>query len=115
MGNLFDELRKIPDFTKRYEALTRRYDRASRLTNWMTKIPVVGHLACVFWFCIFSEGIRDTLTPRWGALTFSFLNDGIKPTWYHTWHEVTHNNYNPLTEDCDVCGIWPQGAPKRPR
>jgi hypothetical protein len=59
-----------------------------------------------FWHCIFEEGIRATCKPRWGAMTFAYLNDGIKPTLWHTLRQITHDQGDKYT------GIYTMGAPK---
>jgi hypothetical protein len=58
-----------------------------------------------FWVGIMSEGIRNTCKPRWGAMTSAWLNDGIKPTVWHTWRSITHDQTDPYT------GTYPSGAP----
>jgi hypothetical protein len=79
--------------------------RAERLTGWLRRIPIVGQLVHAFWYCLLDEGIVETMKPRWGALTFAFLNDGMKPTLWHTWRQITHDSTDPYT------GIYPDGAP----
>jgi hypothetical protein len=105
-----------------YKALVRRHERAERLTGWLRHVPVIAPLVHVFWRSLVSEGVRATLAPRWGALAFSFLNDGYKPTWYHAWHNATHDDPydgkfdpdNPNDNYCDLCMQYPSGSPKRP-
>ena len=82
--------------------LERRDRIATRLTSWMRHIPVIGRLVYCFWYTLLYEGPYQTLKPRWGALTFSFLNDGMKPTLWHTWRSIV---------DPDE-GIWINGAPR---
>ncbi len=52
------------------------------------------------------EGIRSTCKPRWGMMTFAFLNDGFKPTLWHTLYQVV----GPIGGKYD--GIYTEGAPK---
>ena len=94
---------EVRDEVARLQRLDRR---ARRLTGWMRHIPVLGQLTFTFWYCIVTEGFYQTCKPRWGALTFSFLNDGCKPTLWHSWYQVTHDNGDPYT------GIYVSGAPR---
>ena len=80
----------------------RRIKLANRLTSWMRHIPIVGRLSYAFWFSMIESGGYQTLKPRWGSMTFAFLNDGIKPTVWHTWHSIT----------TDDAAIYIHGAPK---
>lgn len=59
-----------------------------------------------FWHGIFETGIKNTIKPRWGLMTFAYLNDGIKPTLWHTWRQITRNDLDKYT------GIYTTGAPK---
>jgi hypothetical protein len=80
------------------------YYTAHRITNPLRRIPIVGRVAYVFWQGILHEGVRNTLHPVWGAMSFSFLNDGYRPTLYHTWQTLIDGEHN---------GIWqPKGAPR---
>lgn len=85
--------------------IRRKWDRVERFTGWMRRVPYVGHLAFTFWFCLLDEGLYQTLKPRWGALTFSYLNDGMKPTLWHTIQQVLYPN-GPYS------GLYTDGAPK---
>jgi hypothetical protein len=100
------EWEKDPDFVAEYARYRRRLDRADRLTKPLRHVPVVGQLIQSFWFGILVEGVRDTCQPRWGLLTFSFLNDGFKPSVWHTWQQITRPHDHPYT------GIWVTGAPR---
>lgn len=71
----------------------------------MGRIPVVGRVMATFWTCLVFEGIRSTCKPRWGAMTFAFLNDGYRPTLWSVWQQMIHDNDHPHT-----C-IWVDGAP----
>ena len=93
-----------PAFKRDFAVHMRRWKRIQRATGWMQRIPVLGQLTFVFWNSLLDEGPRG-LRPRWGALTFSFLNDGFKPTLWHTWYQVTHAN------DARYSGIYVDGAP----
>jgi hypothetical protein len=86
--------------------LVSRDRRATRLTGWMRHIPIVGRLCFNFWHGMLSEGPRVTCQPRWGSITFAFLNDGCRPTLWHTYWQMTHDQLDPYT------GIYPRGAPK---
>lgn len=59
-----------------------------------------------FWSSIFEEGVVDTCKPRWGMLTFAYLNDGFKPTIWHAVYQILH----PLDKG-EHSGIYPSGAP----
>lgn len=95
-----------PKFIASYEKSKRRWDRIDRLTRWMRRIPIFGRLAAVFWYSLLDEGIYQTCKPRWGSITSSFLNDGMQPSVWHTWRQVTHDHTDPYT------GIYVRGAPK---
>jgi hypothetical protein len=58
-----------------------------------------------FWSNLMEEGVRETCKPRWGMVTFAYLNDGMKPTLWHTWKQVMDPN-GPYD------GIYPGGAPR---
>ena len=79
-----------------------RYRLADRLCGWMSRVPIVGNLMATFWAGVIADGVWAMVKPRWGGMTFAFLNDGIHPTLWHTWHSVV---------DHDDVGIWPDGAP----
>lgn len=96
----FEEWRRGSRFSAEYERIRQRWDRADRLTNWMRRIPLVGQLVAVFWWAVLFEG-----DPR-DALLFSFLNDGYRPSLWHTVYSVTHDDSAPFS------GIYPKGAPK---
>jgi len=84
---MLDDYRKSDDW-KNYQ---RRIRIASFLTGWMRHIPYIGRLVEAFWYCLIEEGPYSTLKPRWGALTFAFLNDG-RPTIWHTWVQIAHHD-----------------------
>lgn len=96
-----------PEFKREFAAHQKRMARIESLTGWMRRVPYIGSLVHTFWFCLFAEGLYQTMKPRWGALTFSFLNDGMKPTLWHTWRSITHDQLDPYT------GIYTgkEGAP----
>lgn len=87
------------------------------MTGWMRHLPF-GQLVAAFWGGLIEEGLVGTLKPRWGRLTFGFLNDGMRPTLWHTWHNITHRQtitYDEVTgktTSCDGCAVWPSGAPR---
>lgn len=93
----------------RNSAEHRRYMRRARTvevaTGWMRHLPF-GQLVYAFWSNLLTNGVRDTIRPRWGALTFAFLNDGWGPTVWHTLRSIHHDN------DCKYTGIYVDGAPR---
>lgn len=86
----------------RHMKVLRIQSRILRWTPWLTG-PLLG-LVTTFWICLIDEGWRNTFHP-WGAIGFSYLNDGIKPSLWHTWQQVMHpgGKYD---------GIWVSGAPR---
>lgn len=82
--------------------LLERYIWKISWTNW----PILRYVY-TFWYNIMDEGIKNTCKPRWGSVTFGWLNDGMKPTVWHTWRQLTHNHV-----DDPYTGIYPSGAPK---
>jgi hypothetical protein len=60
--------------------------RIHRLCPWLNG-PFL-RLVSVFWLNLIDEGVVATCKPRWGALTFSFLNDGFRPSVWHTFWSV---------------------------
>ena len=66
-----------------YLAHERRMRRVAAATAWMRRVPLVGNLMRTFWYGVLDEGLVETCRPRWGVLTFAFLNDGYRPTIYH--------------------------------
>ena len=84
---------------RRVSHIHMRLWRALRWPRW----PVLN-VVWTFWTCLFEEGIVATCKPRWGALTFSYLNDGIRPTLWHTIQQV-------LWPQGRHSGIYPSGAP----
>jgi hypothetical protein len=95
-----------PEFMAEYRRVRQRMADGRARTDWMRRIPVVGDFVRVFWFLIYTEGWRQTLDPHASGLTFSYLNDGMKPTLWHTWHQVTQPDDDPYV------GIYPNGAPR---
>lgn len=109
MDEFFDQHFKISKVLERNLARRVRVycftNRMRYFFPWM-KWPIAQYIYS-FWESIFDEGIRNTCIPRWGVITFAYLNDGMKPTLWHTWRQITHNNH--LDK---YCGIYPSGAPK---
>jgi hypothetical protein len=97
----------MEEFTKskEWKRYQRRLKIAGFMTNWMRHIPVIGDYVASFWFMLIDDGIM-TLKPRWGGVTFGYLNDGIRPTVWHTWRQMTHDQDDPYT------GIYTMGAPR---
>ena len=91
-----------PEVKSLIARIKRKQDISNFLTKWMSHIPIVGRLVYIFWFTLIDEGPRQTLKPRWGALTFHFLNDGMKPTLWHTWRSIVDPEE----------GIWVGRAPR---
>jgi hypothetical protein len=99
---------------ERHADISRRTNTfLNALFGWTQRIPIVGRLTYSFWYSLFehdhehyvSLNLRNTLTPRWGAITFGFLNDGMRPTLWHTWQELVHHNG-------EYDGIWVPRAPR---
>jgi hypothetical protein len=89
-----------PEIAALVAAIRRRERRAERLTNPLGRIPLVGSLLRVFWYLVLDEG-----DPRDG-LVFSFLNDGLRPTLWHTALQILRPDGDP-----DI-GIWTLRAPR---
>jgi hypothetical protein len=94
-----------PEFQEDYKRYQRRNKIAEYLTKWMKRIPIVGYYVASFWYLLIAEGFYQTLKPRYGGITFSFLNDGCGVSIWHTWKQVT-DPYG------DFSGIYTTGAPK---
>jgi len=84
-----DRLLDDPAVKRDYERYKRKVAIIEFFVGWMRRIPLVGRLIHTFWFALLDEGVYQTLKPRWGAITFSFLNDGFRPTAWHTWASIT--------------------------
>jgi len=88
-----------------------RRRRVWKISGWMIRnIPWYTwpplYYVYSFWYSMMEDGFLNTCKPRWGAVTFGWLNDGIKPTVWHTWRQLTHkHNVDPYT------GIYAMGAP----
>ena len=89
-------------FDREYARFSRRMSRGRLLTDWMNRVPGIGKLAASFWFLVLTEDDHNPL----GGLEFSFLNDGMRPSLWHTWYQMTHGPMDALT------GIYPGGAPR---
>jgi hypothetical protein len=73
-------------------------ERVYRACPWMRwNLPTLMYAV---WVLPIDEGIKDVFTPRWGAITFGFLNDGMKPTLWFTLLNLVRNQ-----------PIHPSGAP----
>ena len=106
------------DFDKLRESMSppvrRNWDRRNIVTRtqmWLIRhLPWMSwpllHMVYTFWICLMDEGIVSTLKPRWGAMTFSYLNDGIKPSVWHTLYTIFHRPH------AEYSGIYVSGAPK---
>ena len=85
----------------RVNRIQMRMTKALRWPRW----PVLK-VVWDFWTSIMDEGVYQTCKPRWGAMTFAYLNDGCKPTLWHSWRQVTHDHTDQYT------GIYVSGAPR---
>lgn len=100
-----DRLRADPEFAAEMKCYARRDRVLSALVAPLGKVPYIGRLLAGFWYCVLDEGVYAACKPRWGAVTFSFLNDGFSPTLWHTWRQLTDPS-GPYS------GIWMDGAPR---
>jgi len=75
-----------------------------RYFPWM-HWPILGYMYS-FWACLMEEGFVSTLKPRWGAITFAYLNDGMGHTLWHTIYTLIHP-----TDKGKYSGLYPSGAP----
>ncbi len=82
------------------ERYRRFMDRAEWVTDWMKRIPVIGRLVSVFWFYVITE--RNPLD----GLEWAFMNDGMHPSLWHTWYEMTHDG------TARYAGLYPGRAPR---
>ena len=73
-----------------------------RRAPWL-RWPLI-RLVTDFWVTLADEGIRATCKPRWGALTFGYLNDGMDPSLWHTMQEVFGGKKYSM--------LYPAGAPR---
>ena len=90
---------------KRRAMVTRfQYRYWNRLFPWMNT-PVLQYVTS-FWIGLIDDGPYAMLKPRWGGITFGWLNDGFRPTVWHTLRQLTHRHDDPY------CGIYPSGAPR---
>lgn len=94
-----------PEFQAEWRCVQRRAHIAELLTGWMRHLPL-GSVVRTFWYCVLDEGISSTCDPRGGAMVFAYLNDGVRPSRWHTWHLMTHGPEDPYV------GIYPAGAPR---
>lgn len=97
------------DFDKYYNSMSsvrqRNWDRRHKVDTIVNKLyrripwmnwPVIK-VVYAFWNGIFDEGIKATIKPRWGLMTFAYLNDGHKPTLWHTWRQITRGPQDKYT------------------
>jgi len=109
-------LKEADFFKKFYESQSpsqkRNFDRRMKVTRLELRIlkkyfwlnwPILNVMT-TFWLILIDEGPVAVLKPRWGALTFSYLNDGMKPTLWHTIMQIiNHPRYS---------GLYIKGAPR---
>jgi hypothetical protein len=98
----FDRVRERPVYQRNLARRKRVWDAEAKVYKyapWMRSRFM--RLLYVVWISPIDEGFREVFTPRWGAITFSFLNDGMKPTLWHTLLSLTSRHE----------GIYPDGAP----
>lgn len=91
------------NLARRSKVMTFQFRVWTRVFPWM-KHPFLQYITG-FWIGLIDEGPREMLTPRWGGITFGWLNDGIKPTVWHTVRTLTHDQTDPYV------GIYTDGAP----
>lgn len=92
---------------------SRRTDRyLNAVLGWTRRIPIFGRLVFCFWYSLLASDMRHYVSIRpmevlhpYGALGFSFLNDGMRPTIWHTWKQLIHT-------DDRYTGIWHPRAPR---
>lgn len=82
---------------KRY---SRFMDRAEAITKPLKRVPVLGRLASTFWFYVITE------TNPLNGLEWAFLNDGMRPSLWHTLYELTHDGLDRYS------GLYPGRAPR---
>ena len=99
----WNEIRRIAG-ADRLRKISPRLSWAERLTRPLRRLPGIGSLVYVFWFCVLSEG-----DPRNG-LIFSFLNDRMHPTLWNTWHQVVDDEFTG-----PYIGLWVPRAPRNAR
>jgi hypothetical protein len=103
----FDTLMKRTRESRNHQRRVRVWRIQHRVLNaYPQPIRPFINFVFSFWTGLIENGPRDMLKPRWGALTFGYLNDGMKPTVWHTVYSITHDNLAPYS------GIYPSGAPK---
>lgn len=107
MGMSFDQMMRryceSRNAKRRAKVLTFQYRVFSKIPPWNTPL---FHYITAFWIGLIDEGPYQMLKPRWGGITFGWLNDGMKPTVWHTLRQLLHDQTDPYT------GIYPNGAPK---
>lgn len=89
-------------------ARRRRYERNRKVLHWQQRIyrslpwtrwPLLGFMYD-FW-----TSVADPNDDPRSMLMFAYLNDGMKPSVWHTWQQVMHPGG-------EYDGIWPSGAPR---
>jgi hypothetical protein len=105
-NQLRDEM--FPPGTERRRSLDRHLF-ISRRTEALLN-AVFGWTQRIFWFLLFEHDMERTVAFRPAnaidGLTFAFLNDGMRPTLWHTWTQIRY------PDGSDYVGIYPGGAPR---
>ena len=100
----FSSWMEDPEFKREFKRYKARMELAARVTAPLLHIPVIGRYIRDFWFFTITEHPVSVFKPRWGAITFAYLNDGW-PTVWHTWKTIT------TPEGGDDPGIYVKGTP----
>lgn len=104
----FDGIKQSPagerNTARRLKVLEFQLNHWNRIFPWMQH-PLL-HYITSFWVGLVDDGPREMLTPRFGGITFGWLNDGFKPTVWHTVWGLFHDQDDPWT------AIYTKGAPR---
>jgi len=98
-------------YFERHMNIARRTDRYLNFVfGWLKRIPILGELAFVWWTSLLAhrmEGyVAIDLDNAIDALIFSFLNDGMRPSLWHTWQQLIRDDSH------EFAAIWPGRAPR---
>lgn len=86
--------------------------KAFKVQMWMNRhLPWMDwpilKVVYTFWFLIMDEGIKSNIESKFDGIQFSYLNDSMKPSVWHTWRSITHSHAKDK-----FTGIYVGGAPK---